>query len=175
VSAPSCTTDNNNGVICAVFTTGSTTLVNRFTAGAWEGFLNIGGIAGGEPDCSFWKATGEVVCFAKGSNGGIYVNTFDGVSWTGFDWNGYGYLGISANDNASCTTQATGQLVCGVIGIGTDGNVFYADVYNGTDWLGFTEIGGLGVGSPACTALGTGQVVCTVMGVDNKLTSVVGP
>jgi hypothetical protein len=175
VSAPSCANDDNNGVICAVFTTGSTTLVNRFTGGAWEGFLNIGGTAGGEPDCSFWKATGEVACFAKGYNSGIYVNIFNGGSWLALNWSAYTGIGGTVNDNASCTTQAAGQLVCGAIAIGNYGNVFYADVYNGSGWSGWTEVGGLGVGSPACAALGTGQVVCMVMGVDNKLSSVVGP
>jgi hypothetical protein len=175
VSAPSCATDHNGGVICAIFTTGSTTLVNRFTSGAWLGFLNIGGIAGGQPDCSFWQATGQVACFAKAYNSGIYVSTFGGGSWAAGDWSPYSNLGGTVNDNANCATQAEGQFVCGAIGIGPDGNAFYSDVYNGSNWSGWTEIGGLGVGSPACAALGTGQVVCTVMGPDNRLTSVVGP
>ena len=81
-SAPSCTTDNNNGVICAVFTTGYATLVNRYAAGAWEGFLNLGGIAGGEPDCTSLNYRGNVLCFAEGSTGISTANTFYGVSWT---------------------------------------------------------------------------------------------
>ena len=88
------------------------------------------------------------------------------------DWNGYVGIGGNVNDNASCTTQAAGQLVCGVIGID---NVFYANVYNGSTWSGWGKIGGTGVGSPSCAALGTGRVVCTVLGIDNKLTSAVGP
>ncbi len=50
--APSCTTDNNGGVVCSIFTIKGATLVDRFVAATskWEGFLNIGGIAGGEPD-----------------------------------------------------------------------------------------------------------------------------
>jgi hypothetical protein len=175
VSAPSCTSDDVGGVICAVFTTGFTTLVNRFTGGAWEAFLNIGGIAGGEPDCSFWKATGEVVCFAKSYTSGIYVSIFNGGSWVTGNWSSYSYLGGDVNDNAGCTTQAAGQLVCGAIGIGTFGNALYANVYNGSNWSGWTKIGGVGVGSPACTALDTGQAVCLLMGINNKLTSVVGP
>ena len=82
------------------------------------------------------------------------------------------FSGGGVNDNAGCTTQAAGQLVCGAIVID---NAFYADVYNGAGWLGFAKIGGTGVGSPSCAPLGTGQVVCVVLGIDNKLTSVVGP
>jgi hypothetical protein len=84
----------------------------------------------------------------------------------------YGSLGGEVTNNANCTTQAAGQLVCGVISID---NAFYADVYNGTNWSTWTKIGGTGVGTPSCAALGTGQAVCAVMGVNNKLTSVVGP
>jgi hypothetical protein len=77
------------------------------------------------------------------------------------------------NDNAGCTTQAAGQLVCGVIGA-TD-SAFYANVYNGSSWSTWMKIGGTGVGTPSCAPLGSGQAVCVVLGIDNKLTSVVGP
>ncbi len=174
-SAPSCTTDNDSGVICAVYTTGFTTLVNRFTGGAWQGFFNIGGTAGGEPDCSFWEAPGEVMCFAKGFNSGINVAIFNGGAWAAGDWDAYGSLGGEVNDNASCTTQAADQLVCGVIGVGADDNAFYANVLNGGTWSSWTLIGGTGIGTPACAPLGTGQAVCVIMGIDNKLSSVVGP
>jgi hypothetical protein len=176
ISAPSCTTDNNGGVICAFFTTGYATLVARFTGGAWESLIiNIGGIAGSEPDCTFYKATGEVVCFAEAYNSGIYGSVFNGASWAQGNWTGYGSLGGEVNSNAGCTSHTAGQLVCGSIGVGADNNVFYADVWNGSSWAGWTPIGGSGVGSPACAPLGTGQAVCVVMGMDNKLTSVVGP
>ena len=81
--------------------------------------------------------------------------------------------GRHVNDNAGCTTQAPGLLVCGATAV-TD-NAFYADVWSGTLWSGWTKIGGSGTGSPACAPLGTGQVVCVMMGLNNRLTSVVGP
>src|SRR5271165_4017915 len=158
VSAPSCTTDNNSAVICAVFTIGGATLVNRFAAGAWEGFLNIGGIAGGEPDCVSLNSGGKVACFARGYASGIYGSLFNGGSWVADDWSSYGGLSGTVNDNAGCTSQAAGLLLCGVIGV-TDA-AFYADVYTGSSWAGWAKIGGSGVGTPACAALGTGQVVC---------------
>ena len=159
-------------MICSIFTTGSGTLVNRFSGGAWAGFLSIGGLAGGQPLCSSMNSGGKVVCFAKAYNSGVYGALFNGGSWVIGDWTGYGGIGGGVNDNAGCTTQAAGQLVCGAIVID---NAFYADVYNGSGWLGFAKIGGTGVGSPSCAPLGTGQVVCVVLGIDNKLTSVVGP
>jgi hypothetical protein len=150
-------------------------LVNRFTDGAWQGFINIGGTAGGEPDCTVWEAPGVVVCFAKGFNSGINVSVFSGGAWIGGDWSAYNTLGGEVNDNAGCTSQAASQLVCGGIGVGADDNAFYANVFNGSSWSSWALIGGTGVGTPACAGLGTGQAVCVVMGINNKLTSVVGP
>ena len=177
VSAPSCTSDHRGGVICAVFTSAEATLVNRFNGTSWEGFLNLGGIAGGNPDCTFFSTIDPVVCFAKAIGDSIFVTVFDGGNWVMGSWSTYFDLQGVANDNASCTSQATGELVCGAIGQPTPGNAFYADVFNGSSWSGWTLIGGggTGFGSPSCAALGSGKVVCVIMGLNNKLTSIVGP
>jgi hypothetical protein len=177
-SAPSCTTDNNSGVICMVFTTGYATLVNRYAAGSWEGFLNITGVAGGEPDCTSMNSGGNVACFVEGTlSTGIYVTSFNGGAWTVGDWTGYGGgLGGVVSENAGCTSQAAGELVCGVYGVdATNNSAFFANVYDGNSWSSWTLIGGTGIGTPACAPLGTGQAVCVIMGINNKLTSVVGP
>lgn len=172
ISQPSCTTDNNGGVICAVFTSGSATEVNRYN-GSWEGFLNLGGIAGGEPNCTSMNQSGNVVCFAKGYASGIYGSRFNGGTWVATNWPAYSGLSGVVNDNAGCTTQAANQLVCGATSV-TD-NAFYSDVWNGSSWTGWIKIGGSGAGSPACAPLGTGQVVCVMLGLNNQVTSVVGP
>jgi hypothetical protein len=174
VSAPACTTDNNGGVVCSIFTTAYVTRVNRFAAGAWKGFLSLGGDAGGEPDCASFNSSGRVACFAKAYNSGIYVDLFDGTSWATGDWSGYEGLGGAENDNASCASQAAGELVCGVISAITSG--FFANVDAGSGFTGWVAIGTTtGLGSPSCAPLGTSQVVCVVMGTNNKLSSVVGP
>ena len=136
-SAPSCTNDHENGVICSVYTISGETLVNRFHGGAWEGFLDLGGLAGGTPNCTYWKTTGQVVCFAKATNDGVYVNSYDGASWALSSWSGYENLGGVINDNASCVSQSSGELVCGVIGA-QNKNALYANVYNGSEWSGWT-------------------------------------
>jgi hypothetical protein len=175
VSAPNCTSDHASGVICSVISIGGVTLVNRFAGGSWKGFLNIGGIAGGVPSCTFWKPNGESACFVKATeNGEIYVSTFSGGTWTASNWTVYGAIGGTVNDNASCTMQAIGELVCGALSpIGN--NEFYANVYNGSSWSGWTALGGKGVGSPSCTPLTTGKVLCLLMGINNELTSTIGP
>jgi hypothetical protein len=176
VSAPSCTSDDNGGVICAVYTTGYATLVNRYTSTGWHGFLNLSGIGSGNAlDCINWQAPGVVSCFGKGYQSAIFVTTFNGLSWITGGWSDFLDLDGEANDNVGCTSQATGQLVCGGIGIGVGDAAFFADVYNGSVWTGWAQVGGTGVGTPACAPLGTGQAVCVVMGVNNKLSSVVGP
>ena len=59
VSAPGCATDNAGGVVCAVVTVGGATLANRYSAGAWEGFLNLGGLAAGDAlNCSSVASSG---------------------------------------------------------------------------------------------------------------------
>jgi hypothetical protein len=147
--------------------------VNRFSGSAWNKFIDIGGLAGGEPDCTSLNSAGQVACFAKAYNSGIFVSVFNGGSWVAGDWTAYGDLGGTENDNAGCTSQVAGELVCGAIGV--NDSAFYANVYNGTNWTGWSKIGGTGFASPACAPLGTGQVVCVVLGINNKLTSVVGP
>jgi hypothetical protein len=175
-SAPSCTTDNNSGVICAVFTTGYATLVNRFASGAWEGFLNIGGITAGNPDCTSLNSSGQVVCYGESYTSAIYGSRFDGRGWASGDWSTYSALGGEVNTNASCTSQAAGQQLCGVYGVGaTYKNAFFVDIYNGSGWSSWSQVGGTGVGIPACAPLGGGQVVCAIMQPNSQLTSAVGP
>jgi hypothetical protein len=158
-------------VVCSVFIKGYVTAVNRYFGGSWKGFLNIGGIAGGEPDCASMNSGGRVVCFAEAYTTGIFGSLFNGGAWIAGNWSPYGGLGGNVNDNASCTSHIPGELVCGVTAID---NIFYANVYSGS-WSGWVKVGGTGVGSSACAPLGTGKVVCVVMGINNKLTSVIGP
>jgi hypothetical protein len=109
---------------------------------------------------------------------GIFVTRYDGLGWAPTDWSSYaaGGLGGQVNENASCASQAPGELVCGVYAVGVpNDSALFSAVYNGTSWVGWNEVGGTGIGIPACSPLGTGQVVCVVMGVNNRLTSVVGP
>jgi hypothetical protein len=173
VSPPSCTSDDNGGAVCSVYTTANQTLVTRFNGTTWAGFLNVGGTAGGVPDCTAMNSGGKVACFAKAYNSGIYASVFNGGAWTAADWTGYAGISGNVNDNASCTSQAAGELVCGAIG--ALDSAFYANVYNGANWSGWAKIGTTGWASPACAALGTGQVVCLVTGINNKLSSTVGP
>lgn len=161
--------------VCLRFhTTRNATLVNRNAASRWEGFLNVGSVAGGVPDCTSMNSGGKVACFAKAYSSGLFVNVFNGGSWVVGDWSVYGGRGGASNDNVGRTSQAARQLVCGATA--ALNSLFYADVYNGSSWTGFTQIDAkTGVGSPSCAPLGTRQAVCVVMGSNSQLSSVVGP
>jgi hypothetical protein len=98
VSAPGCTGDGAGGVICAVNTlnTSSKTqpvLVNRFNGSSWQGFLNIAGVATTEPTCTGNGISGQVVCFARGTDSGLWDNRFNGGSWVSSNWSGWFSLG----------------------------------------------------------------------------------
>ena len=174
-SAPNCTTDHDSGVICAFYTVGGQTMVNRFAAGTWKGFLNLGGEGDGTLSCTYWKPSGQVACFAKATaSGSEYVTTFSGAAWSKADWTSYSNLEGLLNSNASCTTQASGELVCAVFGPDTN-NALFSNVYNGTQWSGWTEVGSQGMGSPSCAPLTTDKVLCVFTQPNNQLTSTVGP
>jgi hypothetical protein len=77
----------------AVSGPGCATLVNRVAGGAWEGFLNLGGITAGTPDCTSMNSGGQVVCFGEAYYSQIFATRFDGGSWAVGDWSTYGSLG----------------------------------------------------------------------------------
>jgi hypothetical protein len=151
---------------------GGPAIANRYSGGAWAGFLTIGGFLGAGPSCTSYNSGGRVLCVANGGNSGIYVSAFKGGAWGIGNWTGWGSLGGSSSSNANCTATAPNQFVCAAVA--TD-NALWTDVYNGTSWLGWVKQGGTELSVPGCAPLGTGQATCMVVGVDNKLLAVVGP
>jgi hypothetical protein len=153
--------------------TSSHELANRYNGTAWEGFINTGGQGTGEPTCSDFGVSGEVVCIARGTDTGLWVDRFVGGTWAVSSWTGWGRLGGLVGMKGGCASQAPSQLVCGVFGVAD--SALWVDEYNGTSWLGFGSLGQTTVGNPACTALGNGKVLCAVVGINNKVSSTVGP
>ena len=176
ISAPNCASDHDNRVVCSFYTIGSQVLVNRFSSGAWEGFINIAGTGAGLMDCTYWQPTGQVACFANATLGGIFVNTYSGNSWALSSWSGFDNLGGETNAVPSCVSQATGgELVCAAISVtAEDKNLFFANVYNGNSWSGWSQENAVGIGSPSCTPFSTGKVMCVLRGLNNTYSSVIG-
>jgi hypothetical protein len=153
--------------------TTSSVIVNRYDGTASDGFINIGGRATGEPTCTNLQVSGQLACFARGTDSSFNGNRFNGGTWAPGSWSGSGALGGLIGPKGSCTVITTNQLVCGVFGV-TD-SALWVDEFNGSGWLGFTRLGLTTVGSPSCTTLGGGRVLCAVVGVNNKVSSIVGP
>ena len=172
-SAPECAGDGAGRVVCMMQDTSSHELANRYNGAVWNGFIDTGGRGTGEPTCSDFGVSGEVVCIARGTDTGLWVNRFAGGTWAVSSWTGWGSLSGLVGAKGSCASQAASQLVCGVFGVTNSG--LWVDVFNGASWSGFISLGQTTVGNPACTALGNGKVLCAVVSVHNKVSSTVGP
>jgi hypothetical protein len=172
-SEPGCSRDDNAMVICAMRDTTGKILVNRYNGSSWDGFLNISGLASEGPICTNLGLTGQVACFARGTDLALWGARFNGGAWSTAHWSAWGSLGGSAYSKASCGVIAANQIVCGVIALGDSG--FYVDQFNGSNWGGFVGLGQTSIGNPSCTLLDLPKVICTVVGVNNKVQSTVGP
>jgi hypothetical protein len=172
-SAPGCGSDDGGRAVCAMRDTAGKVIVNRYNGSGWDGFINTAGLASGEPVCGNFGISGEVVCFARGSDLALWGNRFTGGTWTLAHWTGWGTLGGLVNSKGACAVTITGQLVCGAISLSD--SALYVTHYNGTTWGGFQKLGQTAIGSPNCTSLGNGTVLCTIVGVNNKVSGVVGP
>jgi hypothetical protein len=153
--------------------TSSNEIANRYDGTKWDGFINTGGRGTGDPSCTNFGATGEAVCFGRGTDSALWGNRFAGGSWATSSWTGWGTLGGLVGAKASCANLAASEVVCGAFGV-TD-SALWVNEYNGTTWLGFGRLGQTTVGNPSCTTLGSGRALCAVVGVNNKVSSIVGP
>jgi hypothetical protein len=119
ISAKGCAGDGAGGVICAVNTLNTTNkiqpvLVNRFNGTSWQGFLNVSGLATTEPTCTGTGISGQMICFARGTDSALWRNQFNGGSWSSSYWSGWasqgGFVGKS-----SCAMVSAGQLACATV------------------------------------------------------------
>jgi len=172
-SAPGCGSDEAGRVICAMRDKTGKIIVNRYNGTGWDGFINIGGLASGEPVCGEFGVSGEAVCFARGTDVGLWGTRFAGGAWSPAQWTGWGSLGGPVASKGACSLLSTGQLICGAIFL-TD-SALYVNDYNGSSWLGFVKVGQTAIGTPSCVNLNIGSVLCAVVGVNSKTFSTVGP
>ena len=179
-SAPSCASDNDRDVICAmnalVTPTNDTIVVNRFDGAKWEGFLTLqGGISGTSPYCTSLQVKGEVVCFDRANNLAFYWNMFKGGQWANSNWTGWrGLTGGNFGPRASCGITTAGTIACAFRYV--PDSMMYAATFDGTTWSTFTKVGPKPIwDGPSCSALSAGKTICAVVGINNQVGSVTGP
>lgn len=179
-SAPSCASDNDRDVICAmnvlVTPTNDTIVVNRFDGAKWEGFLTLqGGISGSSPYCTALGTKGEVVCFDRANNLAIYANMFKSGSWANTNWTGWrGITGGNFGPHVGCAITISGSIACGVRYV--PDSSMYGATFDGTTWSTFTKVGTKPIwDGPSCATLSSGKVICAIVGINNQAASVTGP
>jgi hypothetical protein len=149
-------------------------LVTKYNGSTWTAFLNTGGHATSNPDCADFDKSGEVVCFARGTDTGLWGIVYDGGTWSTASWTPWSSLG-GVVGQASCALVSSGELVCAAIGINQPNSPLYVDEYSGSSWSGWTLRGSTGIGAPSCANLETGKAVCVFVGANNEGQSVTGP
>jgi hypothetical protein len=148
-------------------------LVDRFNGTTWDKVIDIAGRATSPVNCTPMEITGEVACFAKGTDTAYWGIRFNGGSWTSGQWGGWGTLGGLVSPGGSCAAYGTGEIICGVVGV-TD-SALWVNQFAGAGWLGFVRVGQTALGTPGCTSLGAGKALCAIVSVNGKAWSTVGP
>lgn len=124
-------------------------------------WMSLGGIIAGNPACAAW-APGRLDVFARGLDGGIYHQWWDGLTWSGFQ-------PIGGKMAGSPTVVSWGPNRLDVFCRGLDGAVYHK-AWDGTTWkpsgVNWQSLGGAIEGDPACVASGPNRLDLFVRGLD---------
>ena len=104
-----------------------------------------------DPACAS-DAPGKAVCAALGPASTLYVNRYNGTSWSG--WSSRGIVGNAA---PTCTGLGTGKAICAVR---TTTLQMTAIQWNGTTWSSAVTVGGALESGPSCALLTSGRAIC---------------
>ena len=182
-----CAPDNEGNAICAWLTVGNAVATAQLQFNnsngtlAWSGVLNLSGLFSSPPVCSDAGITGQVGCFATGSNSSMYGSEFAGGSFTLSNWAGWGgFSGIVHGYGCAdygFETQVE-AYACGVTGLTNSG--FWTSSLSGGSWSNWVQQGtDTYIGSPSCFALTRlvepGVVMCVVLKADGTTASITGP
>jgi hypothetical protein len=175
-SNPSCTSFATSQVICGALGTDGGLYVNWYNGGSWSGF-GLGGVYTSNPSCASvgtyqvtGRGTNRVICAGLGIDKALYVNLFDGNSWSGTR-----LPGVYTSD-PSCAPLGASEVICGALG--TD-KALYVNRFNGSSWSGI-RLPGVYTSNPSCASIGanqitgttvvtTNQAVCAGLGTDKAL------
>lgn len=133
--------------------------VNGF-AQAPPGWQSLGGVLTSSPAVSSWSATRADV-FVRGSDNGLYQNTWNGTAWS--NWRPLGGVLTSAPAATSWSANRIDVFVRG-----TD-NQLYHKSSDGTNWSNWEPLGGILTSDPAVASWANGRLDVFVRGTDNAL------
>jgi len=112
LSRPECVSAEVDHVDCFVRRHGDGALFRRTWDGGYEhSWENLGGHLSSDPDCVTRKAR-RIDCFARGEDGAMWQNAFDGQVWSGWLTRG-GEL--ASQSKPACASRAVDKVDCVVV------------------------------------------------------------
>jgi len=191
-SGPSCATpsDTSSDVICAVIGSDKAMYSVRISQNGQQTVQNLGGIYQGNPSCANsndgllqlspsgqYQPSAQVICAGVGQDGNLYALRFNPATGVSAYFEGIAPIGVRTPvSNPSCASpnDATGQIICAVVG--QDQRLYAVRLDPKTGYgqnAGYQDLGEyvLPNTSPSCADSndGTGQIICAVVGGDHAL------
>jgi hypothetical protein len=123
-------------------------------------WASLGGVLTASPAGSSWGST-RVDAFVKGSDNGLYQNTWNGAAWSG--WSGLGGVLTSSPAAVSWSANRIDAFVRG-----TDNQLYHRVWLNGV-WYGWEALGGVLTSAPVAASWSAGRLDVFVRGTDNGL------
>ncbi len=184
-SSVSCTGGGtaDGDMICGWVTTGTAGAVAMYNShtSTWSIGLNLGGHLTNPPVCAGAGVLTKAACFGTGTTSNLYINSYNGSSWSTSAWSGWDGLGGLVQGYSCAEYGLSSHQVnwaCGVTGITNSG--FWTNDYNGSSWSGWVQQGTeTFIGSPSCFELDVevkpGRVMCVLRQEDGQPVSIIGP
>lgn len=142
VGRPDCIVTGAGQIDCVVNTPGFKVSWNRWNAGGWRGWADLGGVISSSPSC-VGRGT-RLHCFAIGVDNRLQQNVFDGSGWSGWIARSTGTL---STQRPACVGFGTAGIRC--VAVNATGKLFeYA--YTGSAWLAPRDLGGSAQGRAFC-------------------------
>lgn len=126
----------------------------------WAQWQSLGGGLTSAPDAASTAAQ-HLDVFARGGDGAVWQQSFNGTTWTG--WTS---LGGFITTDPTAVSSGSGHL--DVLARGGDGAVWHR-VFDGTAWGSWASLGGGLIGGPDVSSWGAGHEDLFIRGLDNAL------
>jgi hypothetical protein len=168
-TAPSCT-GASGSTFCGAVGVDGHLLLNQIDDVSSFGYADLGGTVIGKPSCTHFglgstQPNFRVLCGVIGTDSGVWVTRFDGVSSSGFTSLG----GVSISDPACTGLGGSTKAVCVIIG--TNSHLLASTTLDGVNWTRFADLdlGGTLIFNPTCMDIGNMMGFCGAVTTDGEL------